>query len=149
MSTIANFFAPSDLSGISGTKSEYIYAVNRWRNGPGNFDILFVNAAPYDVDDEDDNSSAHMNQGLEVAPAHLVFSFTLAGVKYPCMLVLWFSQMTDMLSDVTGVYVVEPECLPNSQPLTAIILQGCASPTCFFKYKFHPFFLLGSLNADI
>ena len=118
-------------------------------NGPGHFDTLFVNAAPYDVDDEDDDSSAHMIQGLEVAHAHLVFSFTLDGVKYPCMLVLWFSQMTDMLSDVTGMYVVEPECLPKSQPLTVIILQGRASPTCFFKCKFHPFFLLGSLNADI
>ena len=133
MSTIANFFAPSDLSGISGTKSEHIYAINRWRNGPGHFDILFVNAAPDDMDDEDDDSSAHMIQGLEVAPAHLVFSSTLDGVKYPCMLVLWFSQMTDMLRDVTGMYVIEPECLPNSQPLTAIILQGHASPTCFFK----------------
>ena len=135
MSTVANFFAPSDLSGISGTKCEHIYAINRWRNSPGHFDTLFVNAAPGDMDDDDDDddSSAHMIQGLEIAPAHLVFSFTLDGVKYPCMLVLWFSQMTDMLSDVTGMYAMEPECLPNSQPLTAIILQGSASPTCFFK----------------
>ena len=81
MSTVANFFAPSDLSGISGTKCEYIYAINRWRNSPGHFDTLFVNAAPDDMDDDDDDdSSAHMIQGLEIAPAHLVFSFTLGEV---------------------------------------------------------------------
>ena len=49
MSTVANFFAPSDLSGISGTKCEHIYAINRWRNSTGHFDTLFVNAAPDDM----------------------------------------------------------------------------------------------------
>ena len=112
-SAIASFLSPSDLSGIGGTKCECIHAINRGRNGPGCFNTLFVNAAPDDMDDDDDDSSAHRIQGLEVAHAHLVFSFTLDGVKYPCMLVHWFSQMTDMPSDVTGIYVVEPEYLPN------------------------------------
>ena len=80
-------------------------------NGPGHFDTLIVNAAP---DDMDDDSSECGIQGLEVACTHLVFSFTLDGVKYPCALVHWFSQTTDMLSDVTGMYVVEPDYLPNS-----------------------------------
>ena len=109
-SVVTSFFAPSDLSGIGGMKCEHIHTINRWRNGPSRFDTLFVNAAP---DDMDDDSYAHRIQGLEVAHAHLVFSFTLDGVKYPCTLVHWFSQTTDMLSDVTGMYVVEPHYLPN------------------------------------
>ena len=117
-SVITSFFAPSDLSGISGMKHEHIHTINRWRNGPSCFDTLFVNAAP---DDMDDDSYAHGIQGLEVAHTHLVFSFTLDGVKYPCTLVHWFSQTTDMLSDITGMYVVEPHYLPNGRPFTAVI----------------------------
>ena len=86
---IASFYTPSDLSGISGMKCECVYAVNRWRKlGPGHFDTLSINAAP---DDMDDDSSAHGIIDLEVACVHLIFSFTLDGVKYPCVLVHWFS----------------------------------------------------------
>ena len=41
--------------------------------------------------------------GLKVACAHLFFSFTLNGVKYPCALVHWYSRTTDMPSDLTGI----------------------------------------------
>ena len=71
MSAIASFFYTSDLSGIGGMKCEHIHTVNRWRNGPGHFNTLFVNAAP---DDMDDDSSAYRIQGLEVAHAHFFFS---------------------------------------------------------------------------
>ena len=83
-STVASFFAPSDLCGIGGMKCEHIHAINRWKNSPGHFDTLFVNTTP---DDTDDDSSTCGIQGLEVVCTHLVFSFTLDRVKYPCTLV--------------------------------------------------------------
>ena len=62
-SAVATFHAPSDPSGIGGMKRERIHAVNRWRNGPGRYNAMFINAAH----DDDDSSSAQGLLGLEVA----------------------------------------------------------------------------------
>lgn len=118
---VATFHAPSDLAGIGGMKRERIHAVSRWRKGPGRYDTLFINAASDDVDDDAEDSSPRGILGLEVARAHLFFSFTLDRVKYPCALVHWFSRSTDTPSDVTGMYTVEPDRLPNGQPATAVV----------------------------
>ena len=117
-SAIATFHAPSDLSGIGGMKRERIHAVKRWRNGPGRYDTMLINAA-HDNDD-DDSSSAQGLLGLEVARARLFFSFTLDGVKYPCTLVHWFSRTGDTPSDVTGMYTVEPD-IHNGQLIMTVI----------------------------
>lgn len=114
---VATFHAPSDLSGIGGMKRERIHAVSRWRKGPGRYDTLFINVASDNAED----SSPRGILDLEVARAHLFFSFTLNGVKYPCALVHWFSRTTDTPNDVTGMYVVEPDQLPNGQPATAVV----------------------------
>lgn len=119
-SILATFHTPSDLSGIGGMKHKHIHAVNRWQNGPGHYDTLFVNAAIND-EDQDGESSVHGFLGLEVAQACLFFSFALEGVMYPCALVHWFSHATDTPSDVTGMYVVEPEYLPKGQPAIAVV----------------------------
>lgn len=115
---VATFHAPSDLSGIGGMKRERIHAVSRWRNGPGRYDTLFIGAAS---DNMDEDLSTRGILGLEVARAHLFFSFTLDGIKYPCALVHWFSRPTDIPNDVTGMYTVEPDRLPNGQPATAVV----------------------------
>ena len=99
-------------------KRERIHAVKRWRNGPGRYDTMLINAA-HDNDD-DDSSSAQGLLGLEVARARLFFSFTLDGVKYPCTLVHWFSRTGDTPSDVTGMYTVEPD-IHNGQPIMTVI----------------------------
>ena len=64
-SAIATFHAPSDLSGIGGMKREHIHAIKHWRNGPGRYDMMLINAA-HDNDD-DDSSSVQGLLGLEVA----------------------------------------------------------------------------------
>ena len=42
-------------------------------------------------------------------------------MTYPCALVHWFSCVGDMPSDVTGMYIVEPDCLPTGQPVTTVV----------------------------
>ena len=118
---IATFHAPSDLSGIGGMKCEHIHAVSHWRRGPGHYDTLFINAPADNVDDNAEDLSACGIWGLEVACAHLFFSFTLNGVTYPCALVHLFSHMTDMPNDITGMYTAKPDYLPNGKPTTAVV----------------------------
>ena len=121
MSTVATFHAPSDPSGIGSMKHECIHAVSHWRKDPGHFNTLFINAAHDNVESDDESTSNHGFLGLEVARAHLFFSFTHNGVKYPCALVHWFSHMGDMPSDITGMYIVEPDHLPTGQPVTTVV----------------------------
>ena len=96
-----------------------------------------VNATYDNVDDNTSNSPAWGILGLEVARMHLFFSFTLDGVKYPCALVHWFFCTTETLSDITGMHAVEPDCLPDDQPVTAVVhlssLHGGTSSTHLFK----------------
>ena len=120
-SAVATFHAPSDLSGIGGMKRERIHAVNHWRNGPGRYDTMFINTTHSDTDDNAGSSSAHGFLDLEVARAHLFFSFVHEGVKYPCALVHWFSRPSDVPSDITGMYTLEPDRDRNGQPVTAVI----------------------------
>ena len=94
-------------------KCEHIHAVSCWRQGPGHYNTLFINTPANNVDDSAEDLSASGILGLKVAHAHLFFSFTLNGVKYLCVLVHWFSCTTDMLSDVTGMYTIKPDYLPN------------------------------------
>ena len=41
--------------------------------------------------------------------------------QYLCALVHWISHTTDTLSDITGMHVIEPDCLPDGQPVTAVV----------------------------
>ena len=112
-STVTTFHAPSDLSGIGGMKHEHIHAVNHWRNGPGHYNMMFINAAHNNTDDDASPTSAHRFLDPEVAQVHLFFSFMLDRVKYPCTLVHWFSHTSDVPSNITGMYTVEPDCECN------------------------------------
>ena len=58
---------------------------------------------------------------MNVACTRLFFTVTMNHVKYPCMLVHWFSQVKDFLDENTGMWVVEPNILDNRQPQTAVI----------------------------
>ena len=107
-------------SGISGMKHELIHAVSHWRNGPGYYNTLFISATSDNMDNNAEDLSTCGILGLEVVCAHLFFLFTLDGMKYPCTLVLWFSCPTDMPNDITGMYTIEPDCLANGQPVTAV-----------------------------
>ena len=100
-SAVATFHAPSDLSGIGGMKRACIHAVNHWRNSPGHYDTMFINTTH-----NASFSSAHGFLDLEVAHAHLFLSFVHEGVKYPCVLVHWFSRPSDVSSDIMGMSLI-------------------------------------------
>ncbi|KAF8805624.1 hypothetical protein BYT27DRAFT_7224752 [Phlegmacium glaucopus] len=110
-SAVATFHAPSDISGIGGMRREHIRAVKSWRNGPGRYDTIFVNTDP----------SVEGMQGLDVARVRLFFSFSHDGIEYPCALVHWFSCVSDLPDNHTGMWVVEPDTLDTGENHTAII----------------------------
>ena len=118
---VATFHAPSDLSGVGGMKRECIHAVARWRKGPGRYNTILINAASDNASDNTRDSAVRRILGLEVARAHLFFSFALDGVKYQCALAHWFSRQKDTPHDITGMHVVKPDRLPNGQPATTVI----------------------------
>jgi hypothetical protein len=100
-SAVANFYAPSDISGVGGMCKEQIHAVKMWRNGPGRYDTVFVNTNP----------AAECMLGLDVARVKLFFSIShreaKSRVKYPCTLVHWFCRVGNSPDDNTGMWVVE------------------------------------------
>ena len=133
---VATFHAPSDLSGVGGMKRKCIHAVGHWRKGPGHYDTMFINASSNNASDNTRDLSVHRILGLEVVHAHLFFSFALDGVKYQFALVHWFSHTTDMLHNITSMHVIEPDCLPNSRPATAIIHLDAVFRVAHLLWKF-------------
>jgi len=63
---VATFHASSDISGISGMYHECIHAAKSWRNGPGYYDMIFVNT----------NSFMEGMSGLDVAHVQLFLIFS-------------------------------------------------------------------------
>jgi len=41
-SAVAKFYAPSNMLGIHGMRKERIRAIQKWRNGPGHYDIVLI-----------------------------------------------------------------------------------------------------------
>jgi hypothetical protein len=56
-SAVATFYAPSDISGVSGMRREYIRATSSWRNGPARYDCVYVNTKP-DADSDEGTGGA-------------------------------------------------------------------------------------------
>ena len=48
-------------------KCKHIHAINRWRNGPGRYNMMFINATHNNTDDDAGPTSAHRFLDLEVA----------------------------------------------------------------------------------
>lgn len=92
-------------------RRERIRAVRVWRKGPARYDTLFVN-----TDDGADGM-----RGLDIARARLFFSFTADGVKYPCALIHWYSRIGDSHDGTTGMWMVEPDKLPDGSSNVSII----------------------------
>ena len=113
-SAVSTFYAPSDISGVGGMRKEWICAVESWRNGPGCYDTVFVNT----------NHTAEGMRSLDVVRMRLFFSFSHAGVQYPCTLMCWFSRAGDSPSDNTGMWVVDKmDTLDNGGESSTTILH--------------------------
>ena len=110
-SAVATFYAPSDISGIGGMRSEYIRAMSNWRKKRHRYDCVFVNSDPLAV----------RMRGLEVARIRQFFSFKFAGVTYPCALVQWYSRVAEEPDEDTGMWIVEPDFNPDGSRFMAVI----------------------------
>lgn len=113
-STVATFYAPSDISGIGGMRSERIRAVDSWRDGPARRDCVFVNT----------DATAKGFRGLDVARVRLFFSFTEDGISFPCALVQWFSRVGDEPDEDTGMWVVKPDIVDGTHNTSVIHLDS-------------------------
>lgn len=92
------YYAPSDVCGIGGMHRELIRAAPTWYGGPGRYDTIFI------TKDQDQDGF----RGLHVVRVRLFFSFSYAGVVYPCALVEWFVPQDIRPCGLTGMWVVEP-----------------------------------------
>jgi hypothetical protein len=114
-SSVATFYAPSDLCGAGGTRTERICAVNSWRGGRSRCNCVFINNDLTPLD------SSNLRE-LDVARVRLFFSFTHDGVLYPCALINQLLFIGDQPDEVTGMWIVERPCHPSLLvvPLNAI-----------------------------
>jgi hypothetical protein len=113
-SAIATFYAPSDISGVTGMRREYIRATTSWRKGPARYDCVLVNANP-DIDGA---------RGFEIARVFLFFSFRHQDKEYPCALVQWFSSKG--CDGDTGFWMVEPDIDDiTGQPHITVLHLDC------------------------
>ncbi|KAF8815339.1 hypothetical protein BYT27DRAFT_7225445 [Phlegmacium glaucopus] len=110
-SAIATFYAPSDISGVTGMCCEHIRATSSWRRGAPQYDCVLINSHP-DID------GAH---GFEITCIFLFFSFEHNHVVYRCALVQWFSFVGVEPDKETGLWKVEPDLQDSGEPHFAII----------------------------
>jgi hypothetical protein len=110
-SASSRFYAPSDISGIGGMRTEYIRACPLWRNEAPRYDCVFVNTNP----------ELEGMQGFDVARVLCFFSFTVRGTTFPCTVIRWFDTVGDSADEDTGLWVVRPGFNPNRSPNISII----------------------------
>src|SRR5258708_18477998 len=95
-STVATFYAPSDISGTGGMRCEYIRATSDWgKKHKRRYNCIFVNSDP----------SASAMRGLKVLLVFHFFSFKLLVFTYPCALVQWYSHVADEPDEDTGMWI--------------------------------------------
>jgi hypothetical protein len=118
LSTVATFYAPSDLSGISGMHCEQIRATPSWQNEGPRHDCILININP----------TQDGMRGLDVARVRLFFSIKFQNIMYPCALVHWYSHGSPFVAVIhldsvlcaahlIGVYGAD--FLPKGIPLTS------------------------------
>ncbi|KAH7905578.1 hypothetical protein BJ138DRAFT_1118343 [Hygrophoropsis aurantiaca] len=110
-SASSRFYAPSDLSGIGGMRTEHIRACPSWRNQHSRHDCVFVSMNP----------ELTGFRGLEVARVLCFFSFKFHAVDYPCAVVRWFNTIDDSPDEDTGMWMVRPGFNANRTPNISII----------------------------
>ena len=81
-SAVATFYAPSNISCITGMHSEHICTDNTYHHGNGHYDCMSVNTDPLQL-------GMH---GLDVAHARLFFPFTFEWVSIPVPLSTGFQR---------------------------------------------------------
>lgn len=59
--------------------------------------------------------------GLDIACVWLIFSFTIDGTQYPCILIHWFTWAGDGPDKTTSMWIVEPVDVIYGTPTAAVI----------------------------
>ncbi|KAK7450592.1 hypothetical protein VKT23_012902 [Stygiomarasmius scandens] len=111
----ATFFAPSDLSGLSGMRHERIRATNTWYKGAARYDCVFMEG----------DAEKEGFQGLLVGRVFAFFRFRHFGRSYPCALVHWYSTVGDTPCPETGMWLVQPDFQRDGSPLLEVVHLDC------------------------
>ncbi len=111
----ATFHTPSDPSNDEGVRQEVIRAAPSWLKGMPRYDCIFVNS----------NNELDGMRGMEIARAICFFSFVYLGITYPCVLVHWFSRISEEPDEDTGMWMVTPDFDHSGNPILAVIHIDC------------------------
>ena len=106
----ATFYAPTELAGTAGMHRELIRANPSWRGHP-RFDTVLVNT---------DADKPGM-QGMTVGRVMGLMAVPHDGARLPCALIDWFEKVSEIPSDVTGMYEIRPELDEHGQQVTSIV----------------------------
>ncbi|KAH7904887.1 hypothetical protein BJ138DRAFT_1118986 [Hygrophoropsis aurantiaca] len=109
-SASSRFYAPSDISGIGGMRTEYIRACPKWRNEHPRYDCVFLNIDP----------ELRGMRGLEIARVLCFFSFELNSVTYPCAIIHWFDKLDDAPDEDTGMWMVKKALTDNTPNISVV-----------------------------
>ena len=64
-------------------------------------------------------------RGMEITQAICFFSFMYLGITYPCVLVHWFSRISEEPDEDTGMWMVTPDFDHSGNPILAVIHIDC------------------------
>ncbi|KIM61208.1 hypothetical protein SCLCIDRAFT_122526 [Scleroderma citrinum Foug A] len=95
--------------------SECIQSTPCWRKGSTCYDMVFL---------EKDPDIPRM-EGLHVAWVFLFFSFIYNSIKYPCVLVQWFTTISDRPDENTEMWVVQPDFDADGQQELEVVHIDC------------------------
>jgi hypothetical protein len=111
-SALAVYHSPSDISGISGLRRELIRATPSWRNNQSRYDCVFVYSQ---------SSTSRRQLEVDVARVMAFFSFIHDGKLFPCALVHEFPYSSRQPDKDTGLWIVVPKFVDDTQPCLRII----------------------------
>ena len=106
----ATFYAPTELSGTSGMHRELIRANPSWRGHP-RFDTVLINTDAEEIG----------MRGMAVGRVMGLMAIPHDGARYPCALIDWFEKLSDVPSDVTGMYEIQPELNEFVRQVSSIV----------------------------
>ncbi|KAH6904046.1 hypothetical protein BKA70DRAFT_1373674 [Coprinopsis sp. MPI-PUGE-AT-0042] len=112
----AVFFAPSDLSGIEGMKTEHIRSVSEWQGPQPRYDCVLVGG-------EADEPGF---RGYLVARVFLLFKLVSRTTKevHPLALVQWYSTVGEHPCPDTGMWIVQPDFVRGRPSLDVVHLDS-------------------------
>jgi hypothetical protein len=100
-SSVATFYAPSDLSGAGGMTRERIRCNPHWRDSYPRYNTVLTKS--------DTRADLLGMRGMDVGRVFLFFSIHFRGVCHTCALIHNFSLVGDAPDADTGLWIVRPQ----------------------------------------